>query len=159
MRLLRASLVGLMSSACVGGPQEAEVAERGVVARGESSDVSLAGALEGAALFARAGCDGCHALDEADTGPPLRKFWGSEVRAVDGRTIRVEGDVGVALIVESMRAPNDFLLIGYPPLMPRYEPGELSDREVAAIVAALRCLADPVPADCAGVVEAFGRRS
>lgn len=148
--MLRASLVGLMLSACVGGPPE--VAERRG-ARGEP------GALEGAAVFARAGCDGCHALDEADTGPPLRNFWGSEVRAVDGRTIRVEGDVGVALIVESMRAPNDFLLIGYPPLMPRYEPAELSDREVAAIVAALRCLADPAPPDCAGVVEAFGRRS
>jgi hypothetical protein len=146
----------MFSAACFSDPPAAEAPEQAIVERREAGD--RPSASEGAALFDRAGCDSCHALDEPGIGPPLRNFWGSEARAVDGRTVRVEGDAGVALIVESMRAPNDFLLIGFPPVMPRYAPGELSDREVAAIAAALRCLADATAPDCAGVVEAFGGR-
>lgn len=141
-----------MVSACSSGPPPTEEppAEPAEVRREGAGE-----AIRGAAVFVRAGCDGCHTLDEPDTGPPLRKLWGSEVRSIDGRTIRVEGDAGVTLIVESMRAPNAFLLIGFPPLMPRYAPAELPDRDVAAIVAALRCLAEPAGPDCAGVAEAF----
>jgi cytochrome c oxidase subunit 2 len=88
---------------------------------------------EGRAVFASAGCSGCHSLDgSAGVGPTLKGVAGREVQLSDGRTLRVDADY----LAESISDPDAAVVEGYSPgTMPALG---LSDAEVAALVAFLR---------------------
>lgn len=96
----------------------------------------------GARIFGARGCASCHALDEPSRGPPMRQFWGSTVVATDGRSVRVEGEAGAALIRDSLFRPNVFVVQGYPAKMPDFT-GQLDAQQAEAVVFYLRCLAEP----------------
>jgi cytochrome c oxidase subunit 2 len=88
---------------------------------------------QGEAVFASAGCAGCHSLDgSAGVGPSLQGIAGRQVTLADGRTLRADEDY----LAESISQPDDAIVEGYSPgAMPALG---LSDSEVDALVAFLR---------------------
>jgi len=75
----------------------------------------------GMGLFVKHGCIGCHQFgDVTSVGPKLQGIYGKE------RTVNSEAGEKVVVADEeylkrSILAPNEEIVIGYPPIMPAYE--------------------------------------
>lgn len=89
-------------------------------------------AREGAALFIRAGCSGCHAPSSPVHAPGLAGLYGRVVALADGRTVRADE----AYLRDSILQPRRDVAAGYQPIMPPYA-GVLSEGELQSILAYL----------------------
>lgn len=100
------------------------------------------GAPDGAALFLKYGCVGCHPLDGSKgTGPALRGLLGTTVALQGGATVVADE----AYLRESIRKPGAKVVAGYLPLMPFFG-ALLSPAELDALVEFVRSL-PPLGAD------------
>lgn len=112
----------------------------GILACGDDGDDPAGPPLDAAAQRGREvarnnGCTGCHTADgTASTGPTFHELWGSTVELDDGTTAVVDADY----VERSIREPGSQVVEGYNPVMPEFD---LSDDEIAAVVAYLRALA------------------
>jgi cytochrome c oxidase subunit 2 len=100
-------------------------------------DVSGTLAAEGADIFRRLGCSGCHAPDSVVRAPPLEGLYGRPVALQNGGvTIADE-----KYIRDSILQPRAQITAGYRPEMPSYA-GKASEDELLRLVAYIKSLAD-----------------
>jgi len=94
---------------------------------------------DGATVFQRSGCVGCHNVDgtPGGIGPSLKGLWGSEENLQGGATVMVDEEY----LRESIMNPMAKIVDGYGPVMPSYA-AQLSEEEVTALVLYLRELGD-----------------
>jgi protein SCO1/2 len=82
---------------------------------------------DGAALYRRLGCAGCH--DVSSIAPSLAGVAGRTVMLADGRTVTADS----AYLRESILEPAAKVVATYPPFMPSYRM-QLSEAELASLV-------------------------
>lgn len=94
-------------------------------------------AAQGAQLFSRLGCSGCHSAGSAVHAPPLAGLYGSPVALADGRVIRADDQY----VHDSIMLPNRDVAAGYQPIMPTYA-NAIDEQQVSALEAYIRSLAN-----------------
>ncbi|MGH2721438.1 MAG: c-type cytochrome [Actinomycetota bacterium] len=93
----------------------------------------------GARLVDQFGCLNCHSTDgRARVGPTWKGLAGSKVQLTDGRSVLADPDY----LTRAVRDPDADIVAGYPPGVMRgaMPPGEITDADIAAIVAYLESL-------------------
>lgn len=97
---------------------------------------------EGQELVKRVGCVNCHgAKGQGGIGPAWVGKWGREVRLEDGSAVIFDS----SYVSRSVREPSAQRRAGAAKVaMPPFGPGRLSDRELAAVIAYLESLGDPM---------------
>lgn len=103
----------------------------------EAGDVQSSLAAQGAALFRRHGCSGCHDAGSTVRAPDLAGLFGRPVALQDGRTVIADE----AYLRDAMLLPARDVAAGYAPLMPSFA-GQLSEEDVLALIAYIRSLGD-----------------
>lgn len=99
-----------------------------------------ASVAQGQALSQSKGCVACHTVDGSPrVGPSWKGLYGKLETMSDGSTARVDE----AYLQSFIRNPQARQVKGFPPVMPRIE---LSDEELAALVAYIQSLGGPAPA-------------
>ena len=88
---------------------------------------------QGARLFQRMGCSGCHGASARVRAPSLAGVYGRQV-PVDGGGF-VTADEGY--LRDSILQPRKVIVAGYAPVMPAYE-GVASEEDVIRLVAYLK---------------------
>lgn len=93
--------------------------------------------LLGQKLYTRKGCMACHSVDGSPrVGPSWKGIWGTTVKGADGS----ERSVDQAYVKESILTPQAFTVVGFPPgTMPAFD-GQLSEIELASLVAYIQSL-------------------
>jgi cytochrome c oxidase subunit 2 len=95
----------------------------------------------GGKLYEEKGCNACHSLNGSRlVGPSFLKLYESDARDfADGSEVAFGGEFSIEdYIRESILYPNKKIVAGYPAgLMPAFE-GQLSDKEVKALIAFIR---------------------
>jgi len=99
-------------------------------------------AAEGAALFRRLGCSGCHGPASAVHAPTLDNIFGRPVALEDGRTLIADEQY----LRDSIMLPNKDVVAGYEAIMPTFG-NILQPEQVNALVAYLRQPADTAEPD------------
>ncbi|MFC5520363.1 c-type cytochrome [Polaromonas jejuensis] len=95
---------------------------------------------QGQALAQSKGCVACHTVDGSPkVGPSWKGLYGKAETMKDGSTAQVDE----TYLQSFIRNPQARGVKGFPPVMPRIE---LSDEELAALVAYIKSLGGPVPA-------------
>jgi len=90
----------------------------------------------GRKVYQANGCAACHAQsNEGGIGPGLGGIWGKDEKLSPSGTVKVDENY----IRESLLDPNAKIVAGYEPRMPTYK-GQLSDRQIDALIAFLRSL-------------------
>lgn len=102
-------------------------------AKAERSAASPDSTATGERLFVELGCQGCHS--QAKIARPLGGVFGSVVTLEDGRTV----EANEAYLRESILAPGEKVVRGYPGTMPSYA-GQLSDAQLTLLVDYLESL-------------------
>lgn len=98
---------------------------------------------QGQALSQSKGCVACHTVDGSPrVGPTWKGLYGKQETMKDGSTALVDE----AYLRSFIRDPQARQVKGFQPIMPRIE---LSDEELAALVAYIQSLGGPAPADSA----------
>ena len=104
----------------------------------------------GAELFRRLACDTCH-LPGADPGtaparaPSLDGLFGAQVALAGGRTVLADE----TYIRESIVNPQAKVVAGWQPIMPTFR-GQVTEEQLAALVAYVKGLGGATPASAAG---------
>jgi cytochrome c oxidase subunit 2 len=134
-----------LAAGCGGGekPVEAPPADAatpaGPASRPAAAGVKGASAGQaefGEVLFARKQCTICHAPGQSSAiGADLSGLFGSTVALDDGTTAVADE----AYLRESILQPKAKIVAGFQPVMPELQ-GELTDEEVAALVAYIKTL-------------------
>lgn len=106
--------------------------------RSAGADETLA--AQGAVLFRRYGCSGCHEPGGTIHAPPLQGVYGSPVPLSDGRVVRADE----SYIRDSILLPKKDVAAGYPPVMPSFA-GQVSEEDIAKLVAYVQSLANEPP--------------
>jgi cytochrome c oxidase subunit II len=89
----------------------------------------------GAILYQKRGCNTCHSIDGSKAvGPSWKGVFGRQEATSAGSVM-----VDEAYLKESILAPATKVVTGYQPVMPTFQ-GQLSDREVAALIAYIKSL-------------------
>ncbi len=116
----------------------------------------------GLSVIGNYGCSGCHVLTElgwaGNQGPALDGIGARSTDRADasGDAIGNTVDIGAEYIVQSIRRSQDYLVTGYPAIMPYFHPGsnvpsEMPQVELDAVVAYL-CTqtgtGNPADSDC-----------
>jgi mono/diheme cytochrome c family protein len=99
---------------------------------------STATAAEGARVYQRAGCMGCHSVDgttAGKTGPTFKGLWGAARPLANGRTRRADE----AYLRQSILDPASEIVRGYEPGMPSFR-GILKDAEIESMILYIRSL-------------------
>src|SRR5262245_39763808 len=91
--------------------------------KGTAGDTSATTAEDGATLYRRVGCAGCH--DVPAIAPSLAGLGGRTVMLADGRTTTATAEY----LRESILDPASKIVATYPPSMPGYR-GQLTDAQV-----------------------------
>jgi cytochrome c oxidase subunit 2 len=92
----------------------------------------------GGKLFAARGCQQCHSVDGTGrTGPTLKGIFGHEVVTAEGGRVLADE----TYLRRSMLEPMADVVAGFEPVMPTYQ-GRLTDREIDAVIAYIKSLAD-----------------
>jgi cytochrome c oxidase subunit 2 len=100
-------------------------------------DVTGTLAAEGAEVFRRLGCSGCHGIGSVVRAPPLQGLYGRAVALQNG-TVTVADE---AYIRDSILRPRAQIAAGYGPQMPSYA-GKASEDDLVRLVAYIKSLAD-----------------
>jgi len=90
-------------------------------------------AAQGAALFRRLGCSGCHDPQSGVHAPDLYDLYGSTVPLSDGTQVRADE----RYLHDSIMLPNKEIAAGYAPVMPSYQ-GRIGEDDVLALIAYLK---------------------
>jgi cytochrome c oxidase subunit 2 len=90
-------------------------------------------AAQGAALFRRFGCSGCHAPQSGVHAPDLDDLYGSTVPLADGSQVRADE----RYLHDAIMLPKSQIAAGYTPIMPSYQ-GRIDESDVLALVAYLK---------------------
>jgi cytochrome c553 len=105
---------------------------------------NLAEAAAGRDIAARSGCAGCHGANgEGGVGPAWIGLLGSEVELSDGTKVVADR----AYLIASIKTPDAQKVAGYPVAMPE---NQLSDEDIAKVVAYIESLAPGAPPTSAG---------
>jgi cytochrome c oxidase subunit 2 len=100
-------------------------------------DTSGTLAAQGAAVYRRLGCSGCHDANKSVTAPPLAGLYGKRV-PVAGGTLEIADE---RYIRDSILKPRATIAAGYQAVMPSYE-GKISEDELIKIVAYIKSIGD-----------------
>ena len=101
-------------------------------------------AAEGRQIAVRAGCAGCHGADgQGGTGPAWNEVLGTEVELKDGTTVIADE----AYLTRSIADPSAEVVDGFSVKMPQ---NQLTDDEIAKVVAYIVALNGPAPAGTGG---------
>ncbi len=92
-------------------------------------------AQQGAALFRKYGCSGCHGANSTVHAPDLAGLYGSMVQIVGGRTMRADE----RYIRDCILTPANQVVAGYPPVMPSFA-GQLGEDDLIRLVAYIKSL-------------------
>lgn len=92
---------------------------------------------EGRALFATAGCAGCHMPGAAVHAPSLENLFGKSVPLSDGNFVKADAQY----IHDSILLPLKQVAAGFAPVMPSYQ-GQLNEAQVLALVEYIKTLGD-----------------
>ena len=103
-----------------------------------ASDATLSG--EGAALFHRLGCGGCHDPGASIPAPLLAGLFGRPVALRGGGSALADEDFIRAVILE----PAEHAAAGYAPVMPSFA-GQLDEEQIVALVAYIKSLGGATP--------------
>ena len=103
-----------------------------------ASDATLAG--DGAVLFHKTGCDGCHGVGASVSAPPLTGIFGRPVALRAGGSTIADEDFIRGAILE----PAEHAVAGYAPVMPSFA-GQLDEEQVVALVAYIKSLGSAKP--------------
>ena len=103
-----------------------------------ASDATLSG--DGAALFHKAGCDGCHAAGASVAAPKLAGLYDRPVMLRGGEPALADDDFIRGAILE----PSEHEVAGYAPVMPSFA-GQLDEEQVVALVAYIKSLGNAKP--------------
>jgi cytochrome c oxidase subunit 2 len=90
-------------------------------------------AAQGAALFRRFGCSGCHGPQSGVHAPDLDDLYGSTVPLVDGSQVRADE----RYLRDSIMLPQSQVAAGYAPIMPSYQ-DRIDESDVLALIAYLK---------------------
>lgn len=114
---------------------------------------------QGAELFSRLSCAGCH--DGSDglgapgtpgapggRGPSLHGIFGREIELASGRRVRVDEN----FLRESILDPAAHVAVGWQPLMPTYR-GQIDEEGVMQLISYLKSLPEERAADLAAAPE------
>ncbi len=95
-------------------------------------------AIVGQRLYEKKGCQQCHTVTgQPMTGPTLKGLWGKRRVFTDGREAVAEENY----LRQSILEPQAQIVENYPGVMNTYQ-GQLSDRQIDAIIAYIRSLSD-----------------
>lgn len=123
--------LGLAAVACGSGSDGGDAG-----GSGDAPDGSLSEEDRGERIARSRGCAGCHGEDfDGAAGPGWVGLAGSEVELVDGTMVTADRDY----LVRAIADPGADVVSGYTLQMPS---NDLSDDEIAAIVAYIESLAD-----------------
>lgn len=100
-------------------------------------DVGGTLAAEGADVFRRLGCSGCHAPGSAVRSPPLEGLYGRPVTLQAGTVVVADEEY----IRNSILRPRQQVAAGYGPQMPSYA-GKASEDDLLRLVAYIKSLAE-----------------
>ena len=90
---------------------------------------------EGARLFTKFGCSGCHGANARVPAPSLAGLADRSVTLADGTTVAADDDYLRASILQ----PEEQVVAGYPSVMPSYQ-NVASEEQVVAMIAYIRAL-------------------
>ena len=99
-------------------------------------------AAQGAGVFRRSGCGGCHDSHSTVHAPTLAGVYGRPVHLVDGSTVMADE----RYLRDSIVLPNKEVVAGYAPVMPSFA-GQLSEEDLLALLAYMKSIAVPASAD------------
>jgi cytochrome c oxidase subunit 2 len=102
----------------------------------ETSQVDATLAGQGAALYRRLNCGGCHDPGATAKAPQLAGVAGSPVALADGRVVTADAQY----LHDALVLPNKDLVAGYPAVMPTYA-NLIGEDDIAALAAYLQSLA------------------
>ncbi len=110
------------------------------------SDVRESVAAEGARLFRRHGCSGCHGGNGSIRAPLLEGKWGRQVPVQVAKMGQALADTPATTVPFDTRYVHDSIVLpekeiaaGYKPIMPTYK-GRLSEEEILKLVAYIRSM-------------------
>jgi cytochrome c oxidase subunit 2 len=92
-------------------------------------------AAQGAALFRRFGCSGCHDPQSGVHAPDLDDLYGSTVPLADGGQVRADE----RYLHDAIMLPKSQIAAGYAPIMPSYH-DRIDESDVLALIAYLKSL-------------------
>ena len=92
-------------------------------------------AAQGAELFRRYGCSGCHEPGGTVRAPQLEGLFGSPVPLADGRVIVADE----AYVRDSLLDPKGQVAAGYAPVMPTFA-GQVGEDDLASLVAYIQSI-------------------
>jgi cytochrome c2 len=118
--------------------RRAEAAARASVAVRKDAPRVAATAAEGARVYQRAGCMGCHSVDgttAGKTGPTFRGLYGATRPLTNGGRRVADG----AYLTQSILDPASEIVRGYEPGMPSFR-GILKDAELESVILYIRSL-------------------
>jgi cytochrome c oxidase subunit 2 len=101
---------------------------------GNRADLSMAN--RGRQLFLKHQCNACHSGDSRARAPLLEELYQKEVTLTDGRRVVAKDDY----IRRSIRQPKADIVAGYQPIMPVFDPEQLSDEELNDLVEYIKTL-------------------
>jgi cytochrome c oxidase subunit II len=90
-------------------------------------------AAQGAALFRRFGCSGCHDPQSGVHAPDLDDLYGSAVPLADGSQVRADE----RYLHDAIMLPKSQIAAGYAPIMPSYQ-DRIDESDVLALIAYLK---------------------
>lgn len=90
-------------------------------------------AAQGAVLFRRFGCSGCHDPRSTVHAPDLNDLYGRTVPLADGSQVRADD----RYLHDSIMLPKSQIAAGYAPIMPSYQ-GRIGEDNVLALLAYLK---------------------
>lgn len=92
----------------------------------------------GELIYRMKGCNSCHTVDgSANVGPTWLGVYGSQEQLTGGGTVTVDENY----IRESILVPAAKIVAGFPNQMTSYQ-GQITDRELAAVIAYIKSLSD-----------------
>lgn len=107
--------------------------------RTEGGEASLA--QQGAALFRRYGCSGCHEGGGTVRAPALEGLYGSPVPLSDGRVVIADD----SYIRDSILLPKKDVVASYQPVMPSFA-GQISEDDLVKLIAYIESMQPAAPA-------------
>jgi cytochrome c oxidase subunit 2 len=93
----------------------------------------------GQKVYEQYGCKACHSIDGSPlVGPSFLNAYGHTVELEDGSTIQADDDYLYNSIVD----PNSQIVAGYAPAMPQNFADQLSDDQIADVIAFIKSLSE-----------------
>ena len=132
-RLFCAEYCGTLHSSMIGKVVVMEPAEYQAWLQGGSVTESMSS--EGAKLFTRYGCNGCHGKNATVRAPMLDGVYGHPVPLSTGEVVTADE----AYIRDSILLPRSKVVAGYEPVMPTYE-GHIDEGDLLKLISYIKSI-------------------